>query len=722
MPTNLTGQMLGKVRVDMFLARGGMADVFVGTHTTLNRSVAIKFLKGDLQDEPDLRERFEREAQVIAMLRHPNIVQVFDFDSHENQPYLIMEYVPGTSLSAYLRELHNKLQRLSPAQITRLLTNLANALQYAHDNNVIHRDIKPANILLTSRTTPVEVGKPLPEDVEPIITDFGLVRFTQSNKQTSTGVITGTPAYMSPEQALGSRVDQRTDVYSLAVTVYEMLAGRIPFDSDSTLNLLHKQIYEAPPPIMGISEELQAVMSHALAKLPEERYASVEQFLQAFQTAIEGTSEASTMVLSDSELRPLQSGGNTLPPATMPNTPAKKVSPNKTWIAAALAGIVVLILGFTFVSQPRELVPTPSITPVQNVEPTAPPPTEAALAAPAQTAIGLLRFQDGTALADQATVTTFNMPPPSEGSQYEAWLLTDDGEQRLSLGIIKFDSDNRGSLLYIDPQGRNLIGKYHALEITVEPNPDNNPIPSKSVAFASGLPNGAFSHVRHLLFAFGGNPNQTGFMDGLDTYTKLLESTSDNMLAALNSGDEQGVHEQAEVMLNAVVGNQSPDYKDWNDDGGIDDLSDGFGLLLNGDNEGYIQGALSHAGFAASATDATDNMRLHGEHVVISMTNVSDWTPVLRDALITILEAPTGSDLEATVRQVVALTNQLRNGVDKDGNESIDPIPGEGGAVTAYQHAYYMADIIIFTDSNTIQIPTVDPNASPATEDISGYN
>jgi serine/threonine-protein kinase len=275
---NLTGQMLGKVRVDMFLARGGMADVFIGTHTTLHRAVAIKFLKGDLQDDPDLRERFEREARVIAMLRHPNIVQVFDFDTFENQPYLVMEYVPGTSLGTYLRELHKNKQRLDPTQITGLLNKLAGALRYAHDNDVIHRDIKPANILLTSRTSPVSTGQPLPADVEPIISDFGLVRFTQSEKQTSTGVITGTPAYMSPEQARGDRVDTRTDVYSLAVTVYEMLAGRIPFESDSSLSLLHKQIYDPPPPIEGISDQLQAVMTHALAKNPDERFATPNEF------------------------------------------------------------------------------------------------------------------------------------------------------------------------------------------------------------------------------------------------------------------------------------------------------------------------------------------------------------------------------------------------------------------------------------------------------------
>ncbi|MEW6288170.1 MAG: serine/threonine-protein kinase, partial [Chloroflexota bacterium] len=240
--------MLGKVSVDMFLAKGGMAEVYLGTHTTLHRPVAVKLLKADLQEEPELRDRFEREARVIAMLRHPNIVQIFDFDSYQNQPYLVMEYVPGASLGAYLRELHKRNERLDLTQVRELLKKIAAALTYAHQNNVIHRDVKPANILLTSRTVPVTTDKPLPDDVEPILTDFGLVRFIQSNTQTSTGTITGTPAYMSPEQARGERVDSRTDVYSLGVTVYEMLAGRVPFEADSTLTVLHMQIYDPPPP------------------------------------------------------------------------------------------------------------------------------------------------------------------------------------------------------------------------------------------------------------------------------------------------------------------------------------------------------------------------------------------------------------------------------------------------------------------------------------------
>ena len=686
---NLTGKLLGKVRVDMFLARGGMADVFIGTHTTLHRAVAIKFLKGDLQDNPDLRERFEREARVIAMLRHPNIVQVFDFDTYENQPYLVMEYVPGTSLSVYLRELHKNNGRLDINQINKLLGKVASALKYAHDNDVIHRDVKPANILLTSRTNPVAAGKPLAEDTEPILTDFGLVRFTQSTSQTSTGVITGTPIYMSPEQARGDHVNTRTDVYSLGVTVYEMLAGRVPFDSDSTLSLLHKQIYDPPPPIEGISPDLQDVMSRALAKNPEDRFATPVEFANAFQAAILGTTEASTIIISNS----------TLQANALPQTAEKTLQQrNRSYLPIVITSLLVILAGIFFAMRaltPSQQLP-PANTDMQNMSLTSAPVSSASQAAlPQAQSIGLLRFQDGTAKADKVLLTTSTMALPPAGKQYQAWLIEDDGEQRISIGVITFDQQGKGSLTYVDPQGRNLIGIYHSMEITLEPNPDDNPNPSNTVAFSYVLPDGGFMHVRHLLFSFSGTPNKVGFVRGLDTSTKLVNDSANQMLAAFESKDNSGVQLQAEKILNTIVGKQSADYKDWNKNGNIDDPSDGYGLLLNGSNLGYIQGTFTHANLSMTSADATPNMLLHGEHVKISMTNVGDWTSQLHDLLIAILQASTGSDIEGKVRQAVALASQIRTGVDKNGNEIIEPIPGEGGVLTAYQHAYYMADMTI---------------------------
>src|SRR5689334_25333680 len=169
------GRMLGKVQVKSLIARGGMAEVYLGTHTTLQRDVAVKILRNQYEDDSDLLERFQREARVVAKLRHQNIVQVFDYDSVDDHPYIVMEYVAGPSLSKYLSVLHKSHQQLELPNINHILNGVANALQYAHNSGIVHRDIKPGNVILTSHSEPIEAGKPLPSDFEPVLTDFGLV-------------------------------------------------------------------------------------------------------------------------------------------------------------------------------------------------------------------------------------------------------------------------------------------------------------------------------------------------------------------------------------------------------------------------------------------------------------------------------------------------------------------------------------------------------------------
>ncbi len=146
------GQTLGKVRIDALLARGGMAEVYIGTHTTLQREVAVKVLRNNYDEHPHALERFQREAMVVGKLRHPNIVQVFDFDLVDSHPYLVMEYIKGPSLLKYLNSLHEKDKQLDFPHVVRFMNSMTSALQYAHDSGVIHRDIKPGNILLASRT------------------------------------------------------------------------------------------------------------------------------------------------------------------------------------------------------------------------------------------------------------------------------------------------------------------------------------------------------------------------------------------------------------------------------------------------------------------------------------------------------------------------------------------------------------------------------------------
>ena len=285
------GRTLGRVQIESLIARGGVAEVYLGTHTALQRKVAVKILRNQFEDDPNLLERFQREAVVVSRLRHPNIVQIYDFDAVAGHPYLVMEYISGPSLSRYLDAFHAKGKRLDLPVISRLLTSVASALEYAHKMGVIHRDVKPGNILLTSHTAQVIAGITMPSGFEPILTDFGLVRFLNSSRHTTAGQIAGTPAYMSPEQARGEPTDERTDIYSLGIVLYEMLSGgRVPFDGETTMSVLLKHIHEPVKPIPDLDPNLQAVLDRALAKNRLDRYSTPTEFASAFQTAIDNRS------------------------------------------------------------------------------------------------------------------------------------------------------------------------------------------------------------------------------------------------------------------------------------------------------------------------------------------------------------------------------------------------------------------------------------------------
>jgi tRNA A-37 threonylcarbamoyl transferase component Bud32 len=692
------GKTVGKVRIEKAIGKGGMAEVYLGTHLTLDRPVAVKVMHNYVEADPDLQARFEREAKVVAGLRHPNIVQIFDFDTAEGRPYIVMEYLRGASLSAYLKELHGHNQRLRPPQIARLLLTIATALDYAHEQGVVHRDIKPGNIILHNKTKDIFADQPISEQTEPVLTDFGLVRIAQAVTQTASGAVSGTPAYMSPEQAQGVRVDHRSDIYSLGVVLYEMIAGRIPFEGDTSWTVIFKHINEPPPAIPDIQPAVQRVIDRALAKKPEDRYQTARELAADYMNAIGMVAAASTLRMSLPASRPPT-------PAAVSQSSTKASTP--AWIRpAAFAGMGVVVIGLAIWglsllagSTQATLAPTET----HQIEH---PTTQANGIIPATAPIGVLRFQDGAALADTITISTDGMPPPPEGNQYEAWLIEDDGEQRISLKTISFDPANKGLLTFTDGEGRNLLSRYSGLEITLEPNPDSNPNSSNNIAYSVRLPKDGLTHVRHLLYSFNATPNEIGFIDGLDTDTRLLSESADQLLTAFESGNEAEVSLQGERMLNLIVGSkQTEDYKDWNGDGSTDDPGDGYGLLLNGENLGYIQGTYSHADLALTSPNATQNMIVHGNHVKACADNISNWTAELRTRLIDIITNPSNPERGAAIRQAVAIANQIRVGLDVNGDEKVEPIFGEGGALTAYEHAYYMADMLILPAANQTATP-----------------
>ena len=222
------GTKLGQYEVQDYIGQGAMGLVYRAYHSQLERTGAVKVLQA-MSPDPDTTARFKHEAQAIAQLRHPNIVNVYDFGDCQGTPYMIVEYVPAGSLAERMKR-----GRLDQATSLKYLRAIAAGLDYAHGHGVVHRDVKPANVLLSS------------EDI-PVLADFGLAKLLQgSSLKSMTGVTTGTPAYMAPEQVIGHQVGPAADRYSLATIAYEMLTGVIPFDGEALMGLLYSQVHRDP--------------------------------------------------------------------------------------------------------------------------------------------------------------------------------------------------------------------------------------------------------------------------------------------------------------------------------------------------------------------------------------------------------------------------------------------------------------------------------------------
>lgn len=680
--TEWIGKMLGKVRIDSLLARGGIAEVYLGEHVALQREVAVKILRNQYEDDSQLLERFEREARVVAKLRHSNIVQVFDFDTVEGRPYLVMEYVPGISLSRYLHILHGRNGRLELPIVNRIITQVAYALQYAHESGVVHRDVKPGNILLTSRSEKVSAGKPLPADFQPILTDFGLVRFLNSSRQTTMGVIAGTPAYMSPEQARGETTDERTDIYSLGIVLYELLTGHVPFDGETTMSIILKQVNEPPPPVPGLDPALQNVLDHALAKKPEDRYKSIEQFAAAFNAAISTVADPDTLMESEPKIT-----GR----ITKVGYRAKK---RRNLLPAIIAGgLVAALLGGFLLFRGTLTASTPTQTGLPS-QPEAAPQTASQTLAPTPLPgpAGVIHFQDSGAILDQVALQTNQIVTPPVGSHYEAWLS--DGTTWQSLGILTVNPDGKGELFSTEAGGANLLSAYDRVFVTIELKSDNDPTPSTLVAYTSALPEEGLVHLRQLLVASPDTPDGTALVQGLNANILLLEQSARAMQSAQQKGEDVLLRQNAEAILNMLAGDQSEDRKDWNGDGQVTDPGDGFGLLLNGVKPGYILAVATQAGEAVNSADATEFMIEQGEQVRICSQNIVEWTTELRDLLTGLLISPSGTDLSQPVLDTVTLAGQLLNGFDTN-NNGIQALPGECGMTQLYGYAYSMADMLL---------------------------
>jgi serine/threonine-protein kinase len=313
-------EKIGKYKIIEVLGKGAMGIVYKAMDPDINREVAIKTIHFDTvaegREQEEMQQRFMREAQAAGRLTHPNIVMIYDVGREGGMTYIVMQCIEGRSLAKMI----GGDERLPVDYIVRLMTQVCQALDYAHQKGIVHRDVKPANILLDSSGNP-------------FLADFGVARM-ETSTVTQTGTVMGTPSYMSPEQVMGKKVDKRSDIFSLGVILFELLSGKRPFAGDSITTVMYRIVHDVPLSLKDVQKDVPAgfdfIVSKALAKDPEQRYQSCLEMAYDF---------ANVTTLPSPKTMTLDASAG---PAFQVAMQEKKKPKRKVGIAAAAAGIVLV--------------------------------------------------------------------------------------------------------------------------------------------------------------------------------------------------------------------------------------------------------------------------------------------------------------------------------------------------------------------------------------------
>jgi tRNA A-37 threonylcarbamoyl transferase component Bud32 len=413
--SDLTGTTLGPYTIVEKIGGGGMATVYKAYQPAVDRYVALKVVRADMADTPQFRQRFDREARTIARLEHRYILPVYDFGEANGIPYLVMRYTNGGTLDALIAA-----GGLSQARAIKFIAQIAEALAYAHSQNVIHRDIKPANVLLSS-------------DDNVLLTDFGIAKLMAGTTAlTGTGAMVGTPFYMAPEQVRSQPVDARTDIYALGIVLYECLTGQRPFTGDTPLAVMYMQVRD-PLPLphtinQTVGENLERIVLKATAKEPADR----------FQNAAELAAALNALRAAPPDLAPAPPPALATPPAPAAAPPQPAVQPARPrrvplWGWAVGGGLIAaaLLLGFYLLNTPASVAGTPTVgaaaasatqaAPQPSAQPAAAAPTVPAAAPPS------------VEPASPAALRSYNFDAGSAdgwtGDQQE-WRVVQDGQNQ----------------------------------------------------------------------------------------------------------------------------------------------------------------------------------------------------------------------------------------------------------------------------------------------------
>ncbi len=448
---DLSGKTIDRYKIVSEIGHGGMAVVYRAVDTVLDRNVAIKIILPEFADKEKLLKRFNREAKTLAKLSHSNIVKVLDYGEYTGSPYIVMEFMPGGTLSSRMGKALNYVEAAA------ILAPVARALHYAHQQKVVHRDVKPANILIN-------------ESGQALLSDFGILKLVdteESHGLTGTGKIVGTPSYMSPEQIRSKEVDGRSDIYSLGVVYFEMITGKKPYVANTPIELSLKHLNDPIPKARQIVRDLPPEIEHiflkAMAKKLEERYQSMAAFADDLEKIAGKLSLASARVAT-----PVTNPGLSRPTTGEQQAFVEKKPNNmRRWALIAIPVILVIAFGAIFFfsrgtgQAVPELTDTPAVVAISQ-------PTEPPTGAPEATSTSE-STQESQATATEAQTQEANTATP-QVSQNEITLANisklSENDRVEKTSVISIDWTNDGKWIidagsnainFIDPTKANLI-------------------------------------------------------------------------------------------------------------------------------------------------------------------------------------------------------------------------------------------------------------------------
>ncbi|MEQ8675514.1 MAG: protein kinase [Aggregatilineales bacterium] len=703
MANSLVGRILGNYKVIDHLGQGGMATVYIGFQESVDRKVAIKVLPPHPGLDEQFIERFQVEARTIARLQHPHILPLYDYGTTDDGIlYLVMAYIEGGSLEDRVID-----GQMPLPTVERFLRQLAGAMDYAHRQDVIHRDIKPGNILIDSE-----------ENV--LLADFGIAKISDSN-MTGTGVV-GTPAYMAPEQAQGTGVDKRIDIYALGVVVYQMITGTQPYSAATPMQLLVKVIQDPVPNILTVQSDLPValsqVMRRVLAKDPDDRYQTATAFAEAFTRAIHTRDESlaniqhtvplttednvstqaldrpnvgsSTIAFDENTQNKIKAASSTDPQnqtiIVQQGTSPLLLLGGFAFIAIAMVLVVLLVLSNQnnnndddglLTDNGREIVGTAIDNRLDNATSIA---ATTAAENESATQVALVALEDATPTFGRATFSSLNdlgdsisitfneLQPLATGQVYETWLMNTLTDEKLSLGRTVIDAVGGGSLAYTDADGRPLPALFNAVLISVEASGDDPAEPSDNIAYSGSVPEEVLTFLNETLFASEENGlNGGSLLDGARTEARTGATHAGLAARATNVG---GMHTHAEHTINILRGEE----EDYDGDGRGTNPGRGVGVYF------FVEQMESLLNEALSAPNASRSLQVDGELVRICLVNTrlrGDRVTELEQEILAETEDITNVEPQATESTSVA--EQLTTGIDLNENGRVDAFENECG-------------------------------------------